>query len=133
MNDPKAYEFYGGRDENDRPVWTDDFEKIKPLLEWNDRMGIVTATWMPPLKKYIMCVTDGGEAKGDGPYDTYLLEADSLTGPWKLLTHLEHFGEQAYFVNIPSRFVDPDGDRLWLSCSHGWRHKKPNSAGSKYA
>jgi hypothetical protein len=133
MNDPKAYEFYGGRDAVGHPVWTNEFAKIQPLLEWNDRMGIVTATWFPARNKYIMCVTDGGEANGEGPYDTYLLEADSLTGPWRMLSYLKHFGEQAYFVNIPSRFIDPDGSRFWLSYSHGWKHKQVNPPGSKYA
>ena len=135
INDSSSWEFYGGRDAVGRPVWTADFEKIRPLLEWNDHMGIVTATYIPPLKKYVMCVTDGrGPAcNGNGPYDTYLLEANDLTGPWKLVSYLRTFGEQAYFVNIPSKFISPDGKKLWISYSHGWSHKKPNPPGSRYA
>ncbi len=135
INDPSAYEYYGGQDAGGRAVWTGDFGKIKPLLEWNDHMGIVTATYVPNLKKYIMCVTDGrGPHKdGNGPYDTYLLEAADLTGPWMLVSYLKAFGEQAYFVNLPSKFIAADGKTLWISYSHGWSHQIPNPPGSKYA
>lgn len=56
-----AYEFYGGKDKDGKSVWTNDFQKIKPLIEWDNNMGCVTATYNPVLKKYIMCVTDGGD------------------------------------------------------------------------
>lgn len=135
INNPEAYEFYGGNDEHGIPVWTGDFKKIKPLLEWNGKMGIVTATYIPPLNKYIMCVTDGHGLKNDtqGPYHTYFMESKSLTGPWKLRTYMKAFGEQAYFVNIPSKFISNDGKKMWLSYSHGWGHKKQNPPGGAYA
>ena len=62
-------------------------------------MGCVTMTYHPTLKKYLMCVTDGGTTIGK--FNTYLLESDHIAGPWKLVTYMKHFGEQAYFVNIP--------------------------------
>ena len=137
MNDPSAWEFYGGKDDKGNTVWTTDFQKIKPLLEWNDHMGIVTATYVPGLKRYIMCVTDGRGPKGDsvGPYDTYLLESGDLTGPWKLASYMKAFGDEAYFVNAPSKFIAADGKTLWLSYSHGWsrRPNPPNPPGGKYS
>ena len=30
-----------------------------PLIEWNNHMGCVTATYVPGLQKYLMCITDG--------------------------------------------------------------------------
>lgn len=137
MNDPSAWEFYGGKDDKGNAVWTTEFQKIKPLLDWNDHMGIVTATYVPGLKRYIMCVTDGRGPKVDsvGPYDTYLLESSDLTGPWKLASYMKAFGDEAYFVNVPSKFIAADGKTLWLSYSHGWS-RRPNSAnppGGKYA
>ena len=36
---------------------------------------------------------------------SYILEADALTGPWRLVTYLKDFGEQAYFLNFPSKFI----------------------------
>jgi len=112
INDASKYEFYGGKDANGDPVWTHDFEKIKPLLEWNNNMGCVTITYNAPLKKYIMCVTDGGNTYSR--MNTYLLESDHITGTWRMVTYMKNFGEQAYFVNIPSKFISKDGKTAWL-------------------
>ncbi|MHC4098483.1 MAG: hypothetical protein ACYSU3_20790, partial [Planctomycetota bacterium] len=112
INDIKAWEFFAGHDKNANPVWTNDFEKIKPLIEWNNNMGCVTATYVPGLKKYLMCITDGWPTVAK--MDSYILEADALTGPWRIVTYMKDFGEQAYFLNFPSKFISSDGRTLWL-------------------
>ena len=112
INDPSKYEFYRGKDENGDPVWTDNFKEIKPLLEWNNNMGCVTITYNAPLKKYLMCVTDGGDTVSK--MSTYILESDNLDGEWRIISYMKDFGEQAYFVNIPSRFISNDGKEMWL-------------------
>ena len=53
INDMSKYEFFAGYNEKGEAVWTNDFEKIKPLLEWNNNMGCVTVTYNAPLKKYL--------------------------------------------------------------------------------
>jgi hypothetical protein len=137
INDPAAYEFYGGKDQDGRPVWTHDFQKIKPLLEWDNNMGCVTATWNPVLKKYLMCVTDGGDTISR--MNTYLLEADRLDGDWRIITYMKDFGVQAYFVNIPSKFISGGGNTFWLcysaNFSSGWGGTTFESRppGSRYA
>ncbi|MEI7956190.1 MAG: hypothetical protein WCJ66_13565 [Verrucomicrobiota bacterium] len=122
MNDVKQYEFFAGNQPNGEASWTHDFTKIKPIAEWRDHAGCVTMTYDAPLKKYLMCVTDGGNTVSR--YQTYVLESDRITGPWKLAAYLNHFGEQAYFVNIPSKFIGGDGRCLWLcyaaNFSSGW-------------
>ena len=115
INDLKAYEFFAGHDAAGKPVWTADFGKIRPLLDWNNHMGCVTATYVPGLKKYLMCVTNGWPTTGK--MHSYILEADQLTGPWRLVTYMKDFGEQAYFLNFPSKFISADGKRLWLCYS----------------
>lgn len=115
INDENAYEYFAGHDENGEPVWTDDFAEIKPLIEWNNHMGCVTATWVPGLQKYLMCITDGWPTVAQ--MDSYILEADEITGPWRLVTYMRHFGEQGYFLNFPSKFISPDGKTLWLCYS----------------
>jgi hypothetical protein len=112
INDPSAWEFYGGLDEAGKPVWTNDFSRIKPLLEWNNNMGCVTVTYDAPLGKYLMWITDGGNTCAK--MNTYILESESLTGSWNLVAYMKDFGEQAYFVNIPSKFIGADGRTLWL-------------------
>jgi hypothetical protein len=136
MNDISKYEFYGGKDAQGKPVWTKKFKEIKPLLEWNNNMGCVTITYNAPLKKYLMCVTDGGNTVSK--MNTYILEADRLDGNWKIITYLKDFGEQAYFVNIPSKFISNNGKQMWLLYSGNfapdWNGQKiiENPPGSHY-
>ena len=130
MNDASKYEFFDGTS------WTSDFSKIKPIAAWPDHMGCVTMTYDAPLKKYLMCVTDGGNTTGF--FSTYILESEKITGPFKQVQYLHHFGEQAYFVNIPSKFISPDGWTLWLcyaaNFAPNWNGTKiqPNPPGSRY-
>jgi hypothetical protein len=122
MNDAAKYDYFAGHDAAGQPVWSKDFKQIKPIAAWRDNMGCVTMTYNPPLKKYLMCITDGGNTVSY--FNTYIMESDRLTGPWRLVSYLKHFGEQAYFVNIPSKFISPDGRTLWLcyaaNFSQGW-------------
>ena len=85
-------------------------------------MGCVTMTYNAPLKKYLMCVTDGGTTMSK--YNTYILESSQITGPWKMVKYLKNFGEAAYFVNIPSKFISPDGLTMWLCYSANWMDQK---------
>jgi len=122
INDASKYEFFAGHDAAGQPRWSREFQEIKPIAAWPDHMGCVTMTYNAPLKKFLLCVTDGGNTVSR--YNTYILESDRLTGPWKLASYLKHFGEQAYFVNIPSKFIGTDGRTLWLcyagNFSSGW-------------
>lgn len=118
VNDPAAYEYFAGHDTSGKPVWTRDFTKVRPLIDWNNHCGGVTITYNKPLGRYLMCVTNGGDTQSR--YDTYLLESRDITGPWKTITYMKDFGTQAYFVNIPSKFISPDGRSFWLCYSANW-------------
>jgi hypothetical protein len=115
INDPAKYEFFAGHDKDGHAVWTGDFNQIRPLLDWNNNMGCVTVTYDAPLKKYLMCVTDGWPTVAK--MHSYILEADQITGPWRMVVYMKDFGEQGYFLNFPSKFVQSDGKRLWLCYS----------------
>jgi len=120
INDIKAYEFFAGHDADGKPVWTADFAKIKPLLEWNNHMGCVTATYVPGLGKYLMCITNGWPTMAK--MTSYILEADVLTGPWRMVAYMKDFGEQGFFLNFPSKFISADGRTLWLCYSANFSH-----------
>jgi hypothetical protein len=136
INDASAYEFFGGHDANGQPIWTHDFAAIKPLLDYNDHCGCVTVTYDAPLKKYLMCMTDGGVTIKT--FDTYVLEADQITGPWRLVSYLAKFGMQGYFVNFPTKFISRDGRTLWLCYAANYVNQGPgvqfaeDPAGSHY-
>ena len=112
INKEDAYEYFAGHNSDGEPVWSDDFKKIQPLIDWDNNTGCVTMTYNAPLEKYIMCVTDGWPTVEK--MNTYFLESNSITGPWKMVSYLKDFGEQAYFVNIPSKFISDDGLTMWL-------------------
>ena len=46
----------------------------------------------------------------------------SITGPWKVVHYLKEFGPQAYFVNVPTKFISDDGRRMWLSWSANYNN-----------
>ncbi len=112
MNNRAKYEFFAGYDAEQHPIWTRESSRIKPLVDWNNNCGCVTMTYNAPLKKFLMCITDGGTTISK--FNTYILESDRVTGPWKLVVYMREFGEQAYFVNIPSKFISADGRTAWL-------------------
>jgi hypothetical protein len=132
MNDRGAYEFFAGHDAGGRALWTKGFSQIKPLMAWPGRLGCVTMTYNAQLRRYIVCITRGVRR---GHHDTIILEAELPTGPWKLVHYLRKFGPEAYFVNIPSKFIDPSGRSMWLCYSSNWSKKLIDGTpyGSRYA
>jgi hypothetical protein len=136
INDLKSYEFFAGHNDQGHPRWTNELTAAQPLLAWNDNLGCVTVTYVAPLKKYLMFVTDGGNTCAR--MSTMILEADVLTGPWRLVSYLKDFGEQAYFVNLPSKFISADGVTGWLCYSgnfaRDWNGEsiQTNPPGSQY-
>jgi hypothetical protein len=137
INDLRAYEFFAGRGTDGRPVWSRNFTDIRPLLTWDDHMGCATITYNAPLHKYLMCVTDGWPGVGD--MNSYILETDEITGPYRMVTYMNKFGRQGYFLHFPSKFISADGRMAWLSYSANF-HKAyfgnrtaADPMGSRYA
>jgi hypothetical protein len=128
IEDPQAYEFFAGHDPAGRPRWTRSLAKMQPLLAWDDHLGCVTVTYNAPLGKYLLCVTRGVRA---GHYDTLFLEAEALTGPWRLFCYWRDFGPEAYFVNLPSKFISGDGRTVWVCYSAN--HSNKNGAATRPA
>ena len=124
INDLRSWEFFAGNDTQGKPKWTNDFRSIRPLVDWNNHVGNVSITYDPPLRKYLMAVTDGGNTIS--AFDTYLLEADQIGGPYRLVVYMKHFGEQAYFVNFPSKFISADGRTLWMCYAANFTNGNPN-------
>jgi hypothetical protein len=138
INDGAAYEFFAGVDAAGQPRWTSALTAMQPLLRWDRQLGCVTATYDAPLGHYLMCVSRPSDGYHSlAPYDTLLLEAEALTGPWHLVHYLRNFGRQAYFVNVPSKFISSDGGRLWLCYSANFsamleQPHESNPPGSRY-
>jgi hypothetical protein len=127
MNDRGAFEFYTGAS------WSHDVAQAKPIVEWTGRLGSVTVTYDAPAKAYLMWISRPHfQNNNTGPFDTLLLEADQITGPWRIVTTMDSFGSEAYFVNVPSKFISQDGVTMWLLYSANFAGGGANPPGSGY-
>ena len=64
INDASKYEFFAGHDAGGKPQWSRELSGIRPLIDWNNNCGCVTATYNPYLRRYLMCVTDAWPTTG---------------------------------------------------------------------
>lgn len=124
MNNPSAYEYFAGPDRSGKPLWSRKFSRLRPVFEWPCRCGLPSITYFPSIRKYLAVFCVGWPDGVDGQYDTWIAEADALHGPWSLVTYWNAFADQAYFAQIPSKFVQADG-RFVLFYSGGWSGVKP--------
>lgn len=113
INDRAKWEFFAGVNAQDRPLWTGDFEQIRPIVDWPGHTGPVSITYFAPLSRYLLCISCGWPA-GRFAFDTYFLESEQITGPWKMIVYMRKFGPRGYFPNFPSKFISDDGSTAWL-------------------
>ncbi len=115
INNPSSWTFFSGKADDGTDCWSDNVNDAQSIASWPGHMGCVTVTYAPALKRYLMCVTDGWPTIKE--MDSYILESDSLTGPWRMVSFMEEFGKQAYFLTLPSRFLSADSSTAWLCYS----------------
>ena len=136
LNDAKVWQFWCGEDcDLDGMEWTSDVARAKPVFSWPGRVGTVTATWHAQMQRYLFAVTTPTTMPSTvGPYDTYVLEAPALTGPFRLVSYMPRFGQQAYFVSFPSRFLDGNTALAVFSANFACKTGGcvPNIAGAGY-
>jgi len=125
LNNPAGYEYYAGGGN-----WSTSLSAAQPIVSWGNHISAAAVTWFPGLNKYIMsCHKAHGWYNESGirmvgKFDTFILESDSLTGPYRLVQYWTDFGQQGYYPNIPSKFVSADGKTAWL-----WYGSNYNSDG----
>ena len=149
MLDPAQWEFFAGHEDaaGGRGVakWSGSIGQAAPLFAWENKTGVVTMSYAAAIRKYLMIVGTPTERSGvgsmSGTFDTYILESDAITGPFRIVSYLQAFGPQAYFVNLPTFAMgDAPADgyldaRLSYSSNFGLRDKAlvPHPKGSSYA
>jgi len=140
---PEHWEGYAGPDAAGRPQWTRDLAGIAPIASWPGRLGRSAMTWNEALGRYLLCVAplvrrdtdDPAHPKEHAAEGVMLLESEAMTGPWRLIHHLDDFGPNAYCLNIPSKFIAADGLTFWLLYSARWgvdKQTPSNPPGSAY-
>lgn len=133
INNGSAYEVWNGSG------WTSTISAAQPIAMWTNYFSSVTITYNPGLNKYIMSAhratyTGSDSSPTWGDYDAFFLEADSLTGPYRIITYLPAFGVQSYYLNIPTKFLSSDGRTAWLWYGANWSplDRKSDPFGSGY-
>jgi len=114
INNLANWEFYSGNGN-----WSHTLSDGKPIFEWKNKVSGATMTWNPGLNKFLMFVFLNGYTITNnhiefGEFDSYVLESDAMTGPWKLVHYFPSFGKQGYYPNLPSKFISSDGRNAWL-------------------
>ena len=136
INKLEAYEFFAGHDEKGKPIWTNNFKQIKPLLSWNNNMGCAAATLCARAEK----THDVRVRWLAHRHENEVLRLGSRRdhGAVEDGAYMKDFGEQAYFLNFPSKFISEDGRTLWLCYAANFRQNwngvklNANPPGSRY-
>merc|ERR1711904_73945 len=91
VNDRQQWEFYGGN-----AKWVKgDVSQAVPLISWPNRTGVTTMTYLPSVKRYIVCIsTPTFSPFTEKQFDTYFLESENITGPFRYITYMRMFGPQ---------------------------------------
>ena len=106
IDDRTKWEFYAGGHGSAAQWVAGDVSQAKPLVEFTNHTGSTTMTYFAGIKKYVMTINTASHypTMDGGNFDTWMLEADDVTGPWALVAFLKNFGPQVYFANHPSKF-----------------------------
>ncbi len=88
INTAAAWEFWASG-EGAAATYSSSIADARPLIVWPTRTGVVTMSFHPVLAKYILIVsTPTISPSTEGTFDTYVLESDSMTGPWARVAYI---------------------------------------------
>ncbi len=129
-----AYEFFAGDDPKGEPTWTSDVTRSQPILQWRNHLGSESITYIPALRKYLLTTARLAENETNLTHNVLIFwESDRLTGPYRLVHYLRNWGPQAYFPNIPAKFISNDGLRMWLCVAANYASGKVDPFSCRYA
>jgi hypothetical protein len=118
LNIAATWEFWGGEGVG----WVASLHSAVPLFEWPTGVGILSMTYNSILQKYFVVsnLPHDRVHPTDCAFDTYVLEADAVTGPWALLSYMQELGPQMYFQQLLSGFWSSDGLTAVMASSGNW-------------
>ena len=99
--------------------WTDArwAENAAPIVRWPGRVGVTNV--VRSSGRFLMFVSvPTAHGWSNGTMDSWVAEADELTGPWRLVSYWTAFGPQGYFLNAPPPWMR--GDSMWTYWSAAW-------------
>jgi CubicO group peptidase (beta-lactamase class C family) len=109
-----AYEFFGGRDGRNQPIWTRDIARRGGVFTHRGKCYRSGISYNAGLKRYLWCqVLPGGDPRFRGGFGIY--DAPEPWGPWTTAYFTESWdvgpGETSSF---PTKWMSADGRTLYL-------------------
>ena len=119
LNLASSWEFWGGAG---AAGWVSNISHASALFSWPRGVGGLTMTYNPILHKYLVVSNLPSDRvhPTNCSFDTYLLEADNITGPYRLVSYMASLGPQMYFQHLASKFFSADGLTGVLFSSGNW-------------
>lgn len=133
LNNASTWEFYAGEGAAGAAAWAPTLAEASPLFEWPSTVGGLTLTYMPTRSRFIIVVNLPSDhvRPTDASFDTYVLEAPAITGPYALVSYMRSLGPQMYFQQISSGMWN--GTTGVLFSSGNWDvHQGSNPPGERY-
>jgi hypothetical protein len=118
LNDAESWEHWGGA----AAGWVPALAEAAPLFEWPTGVGGATMTYNAALGRFVVVVNIPSDRihPTDCDFDTYVLEAPSITGPFALVSYMPSLGPQMYFQQASSAAWSADGLSGVLFSSGNW-------------
>jgi hypothetical protein len=134
VTNPAAYEFFAGHDKQGKAVWKKKVEESKPIADWPNHLGSESITYFKAINKYILMTARLKEEEENLDHNNFIvLEADQITGPYKMVHYMKDWGVQTYFPNIPTQLIGEDGQTAWLTVAANYNAANFNPHQSRYA
>jgi hypothetical protein len=118
LNDEANWEFWGGAGAG----WVAALGSAAPLFAWPTGVGILSMTYNAPLGKFLVVSNLPADRvrPTDCAFDTYVLEADAVTGPFALVSYMHRLGPQMYFQQLLGGAWSEDGLTGVMASSGNW-------------
>jgi hypothetical protein len=119
--DRTCYEFFTGIDALDKPTWSGDVEKRKPIFTDTNGVQRIAVTYNAPLRRYIL--TASHRPPGSTSTHTAALgvfDAPEPWGPWTTVYYSDHWSVKdgkdcrTYHHKFPTKWMSRDGKTMWL-------------------
>jgi hypothetical protein len=118
-----AWQFFNGKGNSGKPVWTGDEKVASPVFSDPGHVGHPTITYNKALNRYILCISsDTIPHREDAPREEVrkwnwasemqLYEGPNPWGPWAIFHNDKQWGGKdhtAYLPQIPSAWISKDG------------------------
>ncbi|MCL5270955.1 MAG: DUF4185 domain-containing protein [bacterium] len=113
LDQPDAWEFFGGLDANGQPIWTSDRRARRPV--WEDAndgssMNNMSIAWQPVLGRCLLVTSHDEQMAGN----LSIYEAPHPWGPWRTVCYEHNWGKgfiapTTFFWNFAPAWWSPDG------------------------